>query len=143
MDCWEVIFALNFSLRKVFRKSCSSFSGFFTPAISKVLPFCTMPKMSQPPLVLANAETVSHVFLGISEAAAFTSKSSHSISAILSINSALVIFLPLLQNDSDFIPLFALGDLINVGFEGFNGFIGCEWLIESAFHALDTQLHFF
>jgi len=46
------------------------------------------PKTNHPPAVFEKAETVDQLFLGISDFASFTSKSSHSISSNFSINSA-------------------------------------------------------
>lgn len=85
--------SLNFWERKVPKKSCSNFSALSTPDISNFLPFCFTPSTIHPPEVLANALTVSHIFLGSSLLASLASKSSHSMSLILSISSSFVIIM--------------------------------------------------
>ena len=82
---------LNFWERTAPAKSCSSFSIFSTPCISKTFPFCFMPSTIHPPEVFANALTVSQMFFGRADFASFTSKSSHSISCKRPINSSFVI----------------------------------------------------
>ena len=84
------IFTLNLSPLNVLVKSCSIFSGFFTPTISYCFPGFFTPKTSQPPAVLEKALTVSHTFLGTSERASLTSKSSHSMSESFDMRFSLV-----------------------------------------------------
>ena len=82
---------LNFWERTAPAKSCSSFSIFSTPCISKASPLCFTPSTIHPPEVFANALTVSQMFFGRADFASFTSKSSHSISCKRPINSSFVI----------------------------------------------------